>query len=140
MVDKVTPEIPEYQESMQEATGGSNSETILTSLSTLLGNAIIESTTTPINDHGHADERSIFERIGNWGNLYGSTVGMEEDPNTANVVWRVVTSPFVLLRRSWKLIFGAVGLGVWVAGGVLNVGFGVCTIYACPNPNPNPRK
>ena len=60
MVDKDTNDIPEYQESMQVATGGNNSETILTSSSTLLGNAIIESTTTPINDHGHADERSIL--------------------------------------------------------------------------------
>jgi FAS-associated factor 2 len=53
---------------------------------------------------------------------------MEEDPNVANVVWRVVTLPFVLLRGSCKLIFGAVGLGVWVVGGVLNAGLGVCTI------------
>ena len=78
MVDKDTPEIPEYQESMQEATGGSNSETILTSSSTLLGNAIIESTTTPINDHDHADERSIFERIGDGGHLYDLRQGWKK--------------------------------------------------------------
>jgi FAS-associated factor 2 len=133
MVDKDTNEIPEYQESMQVVAGGSSSETILTSPSTLLGNAIVESTTTSINDNDHADERSIFERIGDGGNLYGPTGGMEEDPNAANVVWRVVTLPFVLLRGSYKLIFGAVGLGVWVAGGVLNAGLGMCTIYLVLN-------
>ena len=72
--------------------------------------------------------------------MYGPIGGMEEDPNVAHVVWRVVTLPFVLLQGNCELIFGAVGLGVWVAGGVLNVGLGVCTIYSCPNPNPNPRR
>ena len=78
MVDKDTGDIPEYQESMQVATGGNNSETILTSSSTLLGNAIIESTTTPINDHDHADERSIFERIGDGGHLYDLRQGWKK--------------------------------------------------------------
>jgi len=133
MVDKDTNEIPEYQESMQVAAGGSSSETILTSSSTLLGNARVESTTTSINDNDHVDEQSIFERIGDGVNLYGPTGGMEEDLNAANVVWRVVTLPFILLRGSYKLIFGAVGLGVWVAGGVLNAGLGVLRLNQEPN-------
>ena len=71
--------------------------------------------------------------------MYGPTGGMEEDPNAANVVWRVVTLSFVLLQGCYKLIFGAVGLGVWVPGGVLNVDLSMCTSYPCPNPNPNPN-
>jgi hypothetical protein len=114
MLDKDTYDIPEYQESMQAATRGNNSETILTSSSTSLVDDIIESTTTPINGHGHADERSIFERIGDGGNLYDLRQGWKKT-RMLQMLFNLEdcnTLPFVLLRGSCKLIFGAVGLVV----------------------------
>lgn len=41
-----------------------------------------------------------------------------------HVVWRIVALPFSIIRGSFNLVYGAVGLGMWIAGGVVNFGLG----------------
>lgn len=50
---------------------------------------------------------------------------MRQQPQGApGIVWRLVTLPFSVIRGSYNLVSGAVGLGWWMAGGVLSYGLG----------------
>eukprot|EP00250_Pteridium_aquilinum_P008353 c17879_g1_i1 orf=423-1907(+) len=40
------------------------------------------------------------------------------------LVWRVATLPFSVIRGSYNVMYGAVGLGMWIAGGILTHSLG----------------
>ncbi|CAM6127880.1 unnamed protein product [Calypogeia fissa] len=46
------------------------------------------------------------------------------------IVWRVVTLPFSIIRGSYNLMYGAVGLGMWAAGGMLSYSLGALGLLA----------
>lgn len=74
----------------------------------------------PVNEQGFAvDDRSLFERIGD-GEIRDRGVQAPDGTN-----WRVVTLPFVVLLGSYNLMYGVVGLGLLLAGGLLNAGLGM---------------
>lgn len=60
---------------------------------------------------------------GSWEGIEGSNAGDNQvvaHPGTPGIAWRIVTLPFSIVRGSFGLLSGAVGLGMWVAGGVLS--------------------
>lgn len=90
-----------------------------------------------------ADDRSLFERIGDGPAPSGASGVLVRVPVPAappvthasdgtTLVWRIVTLPLILLRGSYNLLYGAVGLGVYMAGGVLSLGLGTCSLL-CEN-------
>ncbi|XP_024384092.1 plant UBX domain-containing protein 10 isoform X1 [Physcomitrium patens] len=55
---------------------------------------------------------------------YHGTLPIVRNRPGPHVVWRVVALPFSIIRGSFNLVYGAVGLGMWIAGGVVNFGLG----------------
>lgn len=71
--------------------------------------------------------RSNYDRYpANYGRIggYPDNLPIVHNQHGPNVVWRMVTLPFSIVRGSFNFIFGAVGLGMWVAGGVINYSLG----------------
>lgn len=77
----------------------------------------------PVNEMDRfEDDRSLFERIRD-GERVRDETNNGGDGTTS--VWRVVTLPFVVLLGSYNLMYGVVGLGLLLAGGLLNRGLGM---------------
>lgn len=133
MVDKDTNAIPEYEESLRVSGGASlnaqpdvqaNGGAGLPPGSSASSSRNPSSPILPVsNDPRFGDERSLFERIGD--GEQPAAVGADG----TTFVWRVVTLPFALLRGSYNLIYGVVGLGVWIAGGAFSVGLGILCLH-----------
>ncbi|KAG0617913.1 hypothetical protein M758_4G024300 [Ceratodon purpureus] len=139
MVDKDTNAIPEYEESMR-LSGGASSDARPNAVENGAGLAPASSSSPsqypasssiPVAGTSFADERSLFERIGDGEEFHGSSALVEGSDGTT-FVWRVVTLPFALLRGSYNLIYGVFGLGFWIAGGVLNAGLGALRLNGAP--------
>lgn len=62
-----------------------------------------------------------FDRLGE---AHGTLPIVRNRP-APNVVWRVVTLPFSIIRGSFNLVYGAIGLGMRFAGGVVHIGMGI---------------
>ncbi|KAH8941562.1 hypothetical protein BDL97_14G048300 [Sphagnum fallax] len=70
------------------------------------------------------DEGMSYERLGEHRDalqVARNTGGPNHNPN---MVWRMVTLPFSIIRGSYNLMYGAVGMGMWIAGGMLNYSLG----------------
>ncbi|MCO5557003.1 hypothetical protein L7F22_010558 [Adiantum nelumboides] len=46
------------------------------------------------------------------------------------LIWRVATLPFSVIRGSYNIMYGAFGLGVWIAGGILTHSLGALGLGA----------
>eukprot|EP01018_Ginkgo_biloba_P012699 Gb_09992 [translate_table: standard] len=58
-----------------------------------------------------------------WEGVEGSNARNNQivpNPAAPGIVWKLVTLPFSVVRGSFGLLSGAIGLGMWVAGGVLS--------------------
>jgi FAS-associated factor 2 len=155
MVDKNTNAIPEYEESMRDSndnsvpplqpdtgveaevdgleSGGRASSPVHSPADVVVAGAGAGGA-APME----ADDRSLFERIGDGPAPSGASavpaaplVTHASDGST--FVWRIVTLPFILLRGSYNLLYGAMGLGVWMAGGVLSLGLGALRLTGSSN-------
>jgi FAS-associated factor 2 len=70
------------------------------------------------------DEGMSYERLGEHRDalqVARNTGGPNHNPN---MVWRMVTLPFSIIRGGYNLMYGAVGMGMWFAGGMLNYSLG----------------
>ncbi|ERN16103.1 hypothetical protein AMTRI_Chr11g95210 [Amborella trichopoda] len=68
-----------------------------------------------------------FAELGFRGETRVSNHGEEEFvpyPNSPGIVWKVVKLPFSLIRGSLGLISGAIGFGLWAAGGAFSYSIG----------------
>uniref|UniRef100_A9U4R0 Predicted protein n=1 Tax=Physcomitrium patens TaxID=3218 RepID=A9U4R0_PHYPA len=62
------------------------------------------------------------------GEFHGTLPNVRYRPGP-HVVWRVVALPFSIIRGSFNLVYGAVVLGMWIAGGVVNLGLGALGLH-----------
>lgn len=136
MVDKNTNAIPEYEESMRVSASGSTDvqPEVQASTGETYPALVPGSSSTPpdsllaasipVEDQGVVDDRSLFERIGDGEHPHEST-GEVQGPDGTAFVWRVVTLPLIILRGSYNLIYGVLGLGILLAGGLLSAGLGM---------------
>eukprot|EP00252_Welwitschia_mirabilis_P025066 TRINITY_DN7693_c0_g2_i1.p1 TRINITY_DN7693_c0_g2~~TRINITY_DN7693_c0_g2_i1.p1 ORF type:complete len:495 (+),score=96.03 TRINITY_DN7693_c0_g2_i1:330-1814(+) len=70
---------------------------------------------------GLLSEGSFAERAERSESLINDPANTEmANPANPGVVWRLVSLPFSIVRGSFGLLSGAIGLGFWVAGGVLS--------------------
>ncbi|KAG6539959.1 hypothetical protein Mapa_018699 [Marchantia paleacea] len=49
---------------------------------------------------------------------------IQQNPQGPGIAWRLVTLPFSMIRGSYNLMYGAVELGMWVAGGMISYSLG----------------
>ena len=136
MVDKTTNAIPEYEESMRVSASGTSdvqpdvqaniveADPGLTLGSSSTPHENVLSASIPVDEQRLVDGRSIFLRIGDGEHPY-ETTGEVQGPDGTTFVWRVVTLPFLIIRGSYNLIYGVVGLGILMAGGLLSAGLGM---------------
>lgn len=140
MVDKHTNEIPEYEESIRVAASGSSDVqpdvhanlqaiTVETDFGLVSGSSStppdnLLAATVPVNEQRLVDDRSLFEQIGD-GEHPSEATGEVQGADGTTFAWRVVTLPFLILRGSYNLIYGVVGLGLLLAGGLLSAGLGM---------------
>lgn len=132
MVDKDAPTIiPDDDEDMRVDVNPANVPVDTGPGSSLAGTSASDPMdmwmpTAPASEQqGFVDERSLFERIQDGDGLRDAAGGMQAPPDGTTSDWRVVTLPFVILLGSYNLMYGVVGLGLLLAGGLVNAGVGM---------------
>lgn len=147
MVDKTTNVIPEYEESMRvSASTNSDPQTVVRANTADTSLGIVSTSLSPpshnpspggiqVTEQSFVDDRSLFERIGDGEHFQGPSAGVESSDGTT-FVWRVVTLPFTILRGSYNIIYGAFGIGIWMARGLFSTGVGSLRLTEAPNQTP----
>ncbi|KAL3702131.1 hypothetical protein R1sor_020153 [Riccia sorocarpa] len=79
--------------------------------------------------HGHPDGGSYerlrsYDRFGDFDSSNRSGRIVQQNGQGPGIAWRVVTLPFSMVRGGYNLMYGAVGLGMWMAGGVISYSLG----------------
>ncbi|KAL2649595.1 hypothetical protein R1flu_017723 [Riccia fluitans] len=75
-------------------------------------------------DGGSYERLRNYDRLGDFDDSNRIERIAQHNGQGPGIAWQLVTLPFSMIRGGYNLMYGAVGLGIWVAGGMISYSLG----------------